>query len=76
MNLFQKLCALFGVQYIVIIYPEEAYVRRAKKLAAGVWVNANNQYRLQPGGLYNKAVGVSWKPLTKGIEKFYLSDEM
>lgn len=74
MNLFQKLCALFGAQYVVIIYHEEAYIRRVKKLAAGIWVSAHSQRRLKPGGVFYDGVRVSWKPLTKGVEKFYNSE--
>ena len=74
MNLFQKFCALFGAQYVVVLYYEEAYIRRVKRLAAGIWVIAHNQQRLKPGGAVLGPPEIRWKPLTKGVEKFYMSD--
>ena len=74
MNLFQKFCALFGVQYVVVIHHDEAYIRRVKRLAAGIWVSTHNQQRLKPGGAFQGVPEIRWKPLTKGVEKFYLSE--
>ena len=74
MNLLQKLCALFGAQYVVVMYYEEAYIRRVKRLAAGVWVSTHNQQRLKPGGAFQGPLEIRWTPLTKGVEKFYNSE--
>ena len=81
MNLFRKFCALFGAEYAVIFVKNiwvwegrtKVSVQRVKKLAAGVWVIARCKTLLNPGG----GVGdrcIEWKPLTKGVEKFYNSE--
>lgn len=79
MNLFQKFCALFGAEYAAIIVKgtwidrTKVSVQRVKKLAAGIWVIGRCQTLLKPGGGSGDN-SVGWKPITKGVTKFYLSE--
>ena len=69
MNLFQKIAALFGAEYVVQVYRESAYVRRVVKLGK-YWVFENDSTRLSPAGRL-QGTGATWEPLTKRVRRYF-----
>ena len=69
MNLFQKIAALFGAEYVVQVYRESAYVRRVVKLGK-YWVFEPDSTRLSPAGRL-QGTGATWEPLTKRVRRYF-----
>lgn len=69
MNLFQKIAALFGAEYVVQVYKESAYVRRVVKLGK-YWVIDYDHTRLSPAGHIHGS-GATWEPLTKRVRRYF-----
>ena len=69
MNLFQKIAAWFGAEYVVQVYEDSAYVRRVVKLGK-YWVLDCDHTRLSPAGRIH-GTGGTWEPLTKRVRRYF-----
>ena len=69
MNLFQKIAAWFGAEYVVQVYEDSAYVRRVVKLGK-YWVFERDSTRLSPAGRIH-GTGGTWEPLTKRVRRYF-----
>lgn len=72
MNLFQKIAALFGAQYVIKVWNDSIYVRRARKIGKR-WCIADTGVILEPQGVIRDH-GAKWEPLTPKIERFYKAE--
>lgn len=69
MNLFQKIAAWFGAEYVVQVYKDSAYVRRVVKLGK-YWVLDYDHTRLSPAGRL-QGTGATWEPLTRRVRRYF-----
>lgn len=69
MNIFQRIAALFGAEYVVQVYKDYAYVRRVVKLGK-YWVFEYDSTRLSPAG-HIHSTGARWEPLTKQVRRYF-----
>lgn len=72
MNIFQKIAALFGAQYIIQVWNDSISVHRAKKVGRH-WAFADCGTIISPRGLINDR-GAKWEPLTSEVERFYKAE--
>lgn len=70
MNLFQKIAALFGAEYVVQVCRESASVRRVVKLGK-YWVFEHDSTRLSPAGRIHGIGCGAWEPLTKRVRRYF-----
>lgn len=70
MSLTQKLLALFGCEFVVIVVDGTAYVVQVCKVGS-YWATYWNGSILAPAGILLDRPDAKWEPLTKGVTKFY-----
>lgn len=78
MNIFQRICAALGREYVVLnSYDGMHYVRRAYRLGSSWFAHPylpETRARLHPGGrLDGRCYLTGWEPITDGIRRFYQS---
>lgn len=71
MNLFQRIAALFGAEYVAQVYKDSAYVRRVVRLGK-YWVLKYGNTRIAPAGRIHGS-GATWEPLTKKAKHYFNS---
>ena len=69
MNLFQKIAALFGAQYIVQVWNDSISVHRVQKIGKR-WYLAESGTMIAPQGAIHGR-DAKWEPLTSKVERFY-----
>lgn len=72
MNIFQKIAALFGAQYVVQVWSDSVSVHRAEKIG-NRWVLADSGTIIKPQGQI-KGRGARWEPLTPEVERFFRAE--
>lgn len=72
MNIFQKIAALFGAQYIGYVHECHVEIRRAKKIGRR-WVIADTGRIIAPQGKIH-GTNSKWEPYTPKVERFYKAE--